>query len=181
MVTRLVGRLRGLPSRSHPITGTVVTSPDVLGRCGCSVHRLLGDGLARSRLELVVDTRLVGRPRGLPSRSHPITGTVVTSPPRSEALWLQRPSLTGGVASQQPSSSHGAGRADAGDRARAARKLSCRVVFNSCMLRVYYRTHGILSLLTIRELPDFAPRVTPGILPSPTNHVSSVCPDCKKS
>ena len=143
-------------------------------------HFGTNEGLAV--LELVVDTRLVGRLRGLPSRSHPITGTVVTSPPRSEALWLQRPSLTGGVASQQPSSSHGApGRADAGDRARAARKLSCRVVFNSCMLRVYYRTHGILSLLTIRELPDFAPRVTPGILPSPTNHVSSVCPDCKKS
>ena len=47
-------------------------------------------------LELVVDTRLVGRLRGLPSRSHPITGAVVISPPRSEALWLQRPSLTGG-------------------------------------------------------------------------------------
>ena len=47
-------------------------------------------------LELVVDTRLVGRLRGLPSRSHPITGTVVTSSSRSEALWLQRPSLTGG-------------------------------------------------------------------------------------
>ena len=46
--------------------------------------------------ELVVDTRLVGRLRGLPSRSHPITGTVVTSSSRSEALWLQRPSLPGG-------------------------------------------------------------------------------------
>ena len=36
--------------------------------------------------------------------------------------------------------------------------------YSTNILRVYYRTHDILSLLTIRELPDFAPRVTPGIL-----------------
>eukprot|EP01043_Picozoa_sp_COSAG02_P029250 COSAG02_NODE_1812_length_10792_cov_36.615205_2_plen_71_part_00 len=57
-------------------------------------HFGTNEGLAV--LELVVDTRLVGRLRGLLSRSHPITRTVVTSPPRSEALWLQRPSVTGG-------------------------------------------------------------------------------------
>ena len=71
--------------------------------------------------------------------------------------WVQRPSLTGGVASQQPSSSHGAGRAGMLAIERAARKLSCRVVFNSRILRVYYRTHDILSLLTIRITPDFIP------------------------